>query len=44
MTGSDIAAITAFAGSNIHFLPMVVIWLLPTVIGMIIYYNKRYEL
>jgi uncharacterized membrane protein len=46
MTGSYIAAFTAFAVNNIHFLPPVVIWLLPTVLGtgVIIYYNRRYEL
>lgn len=46
MTGSYIAAFTAFAVNNIHFLPTVIIWLLPTVLGtgVIIYYNKRYKL
>jgi len=46
MTGSYIAAFTAFAVNNIQFLPTVVIWLLPTLIGtgVIIYYNKKYKL
>lgn len=33
LTGSYIAAFTAFAVNNVHFLPPVIIWLLPTVIG-----------
>ena len=44
MTGSYIAAVTAFAVNNIHFLPTVVIWLLPTVLGFILisYYDRKY--
>ena len=45
MTGSFIAAVTAFAVNNIHFLPTVVIWLLPTVLGLILiaYYDRKYS-
>ena len=45
MTGSYIAAVTAFAVNNIHFLPTVVIWLLPTVLGFILisYYDRQYS-
>jgi uncharacterized membrane protein len=46
MTGSYIAAFTAFAVNNIHFLPTLAIWLFPTVLGtmVIIYYNRKYKL
>lgn len=45
MTGSYIAAVTAFAVNNVHFLPTVVIWLLPTVLGfgLISYYDRKYS-
>lgn len=44
MTGSYIAAVTAFAVNNIHFLPTVVVWLLPTVLGfgLISFYDRKY--
>lgn len=46
MTGSYIAAFTAFAVNNIQFLPPLVIWLAPTVLGfgVIFYYNRKYRL
>ena len=46
MTGSYIAAVTAFAVNNIHFLPPLVIWLLPTGIGIFIigFYSRPYKL
>ena len=45
MTGSYIAALTAFAVNNLHFLPTVVIWLLPTFLGfgLISYYDRKYS-
>jgi uncharacterized membrane protein len=45
MTGSYIAAVTAFAVNNIHFLPPIVIWLLPTAIGffLIYFYDRKYS-
>lgn len=45
MTGSFIAAFTAFAVNNIHFLPPLVIWLAPTFFGFILiaYYSRRYK-
>lgn len=45
LTGSYIAAFTAFAVNNIYFLPPVVIWLLPTLIGsfFIWKFSKPYQ-
>jgi uncharacterized membrane protein len=45
LTGSYIAAFTAFAVNNVHFLPPVVIWLLPTVIGIFFIrkFSKPYQ-
>ena len=34
MGGAYIATVTAFLVVNVHFLPMVVVWLLPTLIGV----------
>lgn len=46
MTGSYIAAVTAFAVNNVHFMPPLMIWLLPTCLGfgVIIYYNRKLKL
>ncbi len=44
MCGAYIATVTAFLVTNVHFLPEVFIWLLPTVIGtpLIAYTTKKY--
>ncbi|WP_200974893.1 hypothetical protein [Echinicola sp. 20G] len=45
MCGTYIASLTAFLVVNIHFLPSLLIWLLPTVIitPMIIKWSKKYK-
>lgn len=45
MSGSYIAAFTAFAVNNIHFLPSIIIWLAPTLFGtlLIIKFSKPYR-
>lgn len=45
MTGSYIAATTAFLVNNIRFLPTVVIWLAPTVLGFLVifYFSRPYR-
>ena len=45
MCGSYIAAFTAFAVNNIHFIPSIIIWLAPTLFGtlLIIKFSKPYR-
>lgn len=45
MSGSYIAAITAFLVNNVDFLPPLVVWLSPTILGtiVIIYFSKPYR-
>lgn len=45
MGGSYISAFTAFAVTNIHFLPSMLTWLLPTVVGtgLIVWATRRWR-
>lgn len=46
MSGAYIATVTAFLVTNVHFLPQLAVWLLPTVIGspIIAYTIRKYKL
>lgn len=45
MSGSYIAAITAFAVNNVSFLPPLIVWLSPTLLGTIaiVYFSRPYR-